>query len=499
MLQPSRLVPPPPLRATRRRPERRTLGPSTALFAEALGRPLFPWQRYVADVSGEIDEQTGELAYDTIVVTVQRQAGKTSLVAPLATRVCLSGKRRRAWFTAQTGQAAGEWMRDEYAEGILGDAPVFAGRWTQKLRAGAEEVRWPAARSFFRVFPPTRKAIHGKQSDLVVIDEAWAHSLEGGDELLTAATATQSTRPNAQVWITSTAGDRDSEWFLAQVLDGRAAAAEDTGTGIAFFEWGIGDDVDPDDLAAVAAAHPAVKPWGLIDERFLVAERRRLGPDRFARNYGNRWVAVTESVIPASRWRAAAWRPDREGDWPSPSGSVVLGFDVGMDRSDAAITATWRHGGRVHHDVVEHRPGAAWLPQRVLELRDAWAPAAITHERHGPVLDVADEVARLLDPTGEGEPLWTAAGLDYPAACQRFLADVVDGRMRHPGHEALDDAALAAARRRVGDSWVWSRRESGGSIAALVAATVGAWALDHAPAEEALPAFRALDEDGDPY
>lgn len=495
MLQPSRLAPPPPLRATRRRPERRTQGGADALFAEALGRPFFPWQRYVADVAGEIDEETGLLAYDTVIVTVQRQAGKTSLIAPMATRVCLSGRARRVWFTAQTGKDAGEWLRDEYAGGCLADASVFAGKWVQKLRPGSEEVRWPASRSFFRVFPPQRDAIHGKQSDRIFIDEGWAHSLERGDELLTAATATQSTRPNAQVWILSTAGDASSEWFLAQVLDGRAAVLEDSGRGVAFFEWGIDDDVDVDDLEAVAAAHPAVKPFGLIDPAFLAAERRRLGPDRFARNYGNRWVAVTQSVIPASRWRATTW----PGTWPKPSGRVVLGFDVGMERADAAITATWRHEGRVLHDVVEHRPGADWLPARMLELRDAWHPAAITHERHGPVLDVADEVARLLDPHREGEPLWTAAGLDYPAACQRFLADVMDDRMRHPDHKALTDAATAAARRRVGDSWVWSRRESGGSIAALVAATVGAWALDHAPLEEALPAFRALDEDGDPY
>lgn len=50
---------PPLMRAgTRRDPSRRTDGNVVARTAELLGKPLLPWQRYVADVAGELDDAT---------------------------------------------------------------------------------------------------------------------------------------------------------------------------------------------------------------------------------------------------------------------------------------------------------------------------------------------------------------------------------------------------------------------------------------------------------
>ena len=64
------------------------------------------------------------------------------------------------------------------------------------------------------------------------------------------------TRPGAQLWIVSTKGD-DASAFL----DGYIAMGEESltipGTRVCIVDYGIGDDVDPEDLDAVAAAHPA--------------------------------------------------------------------------------------------------------------------------------------------------------------------------------------------------------------------------------------------------
>ena len=52
---------PAPLWATERTPERPTYGPIVARAAELMGRPLFPHQRYVVDVLGEVQsEQAGD-------------------------------------------------------------------------------------------------------------------------------------------------------------------------------------------------------------------------------------------------------------------------------------------------------------------------------------------------------------------------------------------------------------------------------------------------------
>ena len=57
---------------TRRDPSRRTDGGNVAAFAAFLHTPLLPWQRYVADVAGEIDPDTGSYYYDTVILSTQR-------------------------------------------------------------------------------------------------------------------------------------------------------------------------------------------------------------------------------------------------------------------------------------------------------------------------------------------------------------------------------------------------------------------------------------------
>jgi hypothetical protein len=50
-------------------------GPAVARVANALGTPLMPWQRYVADVGGEVDHR-GRFVYPLVIVTVPRQSGR---------------------------------------------------------------------------------------------------------------------------------------------------------------------------------------------------------------------------------------------------------------------------------------------------------------------------------------------------------------------------------------------------------------------------------------
>ena len=68
---------------TRRDETRRTLGPRLAGIAAMMGTPLIPWQRYVADVACEIDEDTGTFHYNTVVISTPRQCGKSALVDSL--------------------------------------------------------------------------------------------------------------------------------------------------------------------------------------------------------------------------------------------------------------------------------------------------------------------------------------------------------------------------------------------------------------------------------
>lgn len=441
-----------------------------------MGRPFMPWQQAAADVLLEVDD-LGRYWYRTGVVSVQRQAGKTLWVGAVEEHRALTIRDARVWHTAQTGLDAAEWLRDEHVP-MLASGPL-AGRFKPRMSQGSESVRWPAASGgILRIFPPTRDALHGKQSDLVVVDEAWALSARRGAELLQAVTPTQATRPGAQVLIVSAAGTAESD-FLAGWLDrARAAALHDPDSRVALVDYGIAPDVDPADLPAVAAAHPA---YGrTVDLEHLAAALDQLGPDEFARAYGNRPTRTAVRLIPAELW-------DRAATSLSAPGGIAFGFDAAPDRADAAVVSAGRlDDGRVVLEVVEHRPGGvAWLPARVGELVTKWHPVAPpAFDGRGPAGAAGDQLSLA------GVDVDALGARDYATACAQLLDGLAAGRIVHRRHLALDTAVAGAASRSLGDAWAWGRRASAGSISALVAATLALWALEHAPAPRPRPTIR---------
>src|SRR5215472_14437797 len=390
---------PPPTFATARTAERRSFGPAVAKLAGAMGRPLMPWQRQVADVALEVDD-AGRFVYKQVVVTVPRQSGKTTLFGAVMEHRAMTTPLGRVWFTQQSGKDAVDWLINEHWPML---AP-FVGAARLRRAAGSEHVGWPSG-GLVRPFPPTPAGLHGKLSDLVVIDEPWAFDLVKGRQLDQAVVPTQATKPNAQVWKVSTAGDAASVWWLGTVEAGRAAAAAGRTSGLAYFEWACPDRLDPCDEASWPVFHPA---FGLtVGAEAMRSAFELLGPDEFARAYGNRWVSTVARVIPAQAWLAAA--DDRQ---PMPqAGQVAVGFDVAVDRSDAAIVAAWCDGSVVRVEVADWREGTGWLPDRLRALCERWGPLDVAYDAAGPALDVADELTR------SGLALSPLKARDFAAAC----------------------------------------------------------------------------------
>jgi hypothetical protein len=437
-----------------------------AELAAAVGKPFLPWQRLVADVALEVDA-AGRFAYQLVIITVPRQSGKTTLFGEVADHRALVVPRARVWFTQQSGKHAVDWLINEHWP-LLGP---FVPKVHLRRAAGSEHIKWLPSGGLIRPFPPTPDGLHGKTSDLVVVDEPWAFDLVRGTQLDQAIVPTQAARPNAQVWKVSTAGDATSIWWLGTVEAGRAAVKAGRDRGIAYFEWSCPDGLDPTEAGSWPEYHPAF--GRTIGADAMGAALDMLGPDEFARAYGNRWVSTAARVIPLAAWRAAA---DDGLELPAP-GDMALAFDVAIDRSDAAVVAAWRlEDGTACVEVADYRPGVGWLPDRLAELTERWRPRAVAYDAAGPALDVADVLAR-----GGAEPDGLKAR-EYAAACAGLLEALTaePPKVRYRPHEALDVAAAAAARRALGDAWAWGRRQSNLSISSLTAATVAVWAYDHA-------------------
>jgi hypothetical protein len=454
-----------PARFLTPRSERKSMGPAVARVAQALGTPLMPWQRYVADVGGEVDDR-GRFVYPLCIVTVPRQSGKTTLMLAQSVQRCLMESRRKTWHTAQTGQAARKKWR-ELADTVTGSplAGLVAG--TPRKAAGNEALVFVNG-SELRPHPPTRDGLHGEQGDHNDIDEAWAYDELQGADVMQAIRPTHATRPGAQTWVWSTRGDRSSTWFHGLIEQGYAGLG-----GVALFDFGIPDDADPGDIDVIARHHPALG-W-TIEREFLVSEQAGMPPGEYARAYGNRPTGAGERVLPADRWNAARILT------PLPDGRPAYGLAVAGDGSAGALfAAVIDSAGRPVLDLVEARPGRSWLVDRVLTLRDAGQGVAV--DRRGPAAPVADQLELA------GVELLKLGATDVTAGCQDFYDRVTDPaapRLLHRSCEPLDEAVDTAQRRFAHDGgWLWKRNPWS---APLEAATLAAWAVARNPEPEQQP------------
>lgn len=477
-----------------------------------MGKPLIPWQRAAVDVALELNPD-GSWAYTIVIVSVQRQAGKTTMFGPVAHERAAVDRDAKCWWTAQTRQDARDsWMDmwDQVKRSPLGSAA--------KVREsnGSEAVSYPSGGSF-RVFAPTEDALHGKANALVAIDEAWAFDLVAGEALDQAILPTFTTT-GGQLWIISTAGTAASLWLLDYIERGRAAVAAGRRDTVCLIEYGVPADtaarVDeamtrykeaetvatpatpvPAEiesayeaaLAELLEHHPAAPRYGgYLRVPALRQAAEKMTPAAFLRAYGNHWTGATDQVIPAHAY--AATRVPATA-WPAPdAGSVTLSIDVAIDGESGSINATWRPDptGPVYLDVVDERPGTDWMAARVVELRDRWrVTGPVAHDSSGPVLDVADQVRRLIG----ADQVRALTMREYLTACSGLLAAFRSGDVRHCGRPALDAAVAAAAKRPVGDGgWAFGRVLSPASIAPLVAAAVGRFAHLNAPPPPVKPA-----------
>jgi len=457
------------------------------LSRAALRRPFIPSQRVVADLIGEhrpptpaevgvrvaVQGMARGLAASTpirsrslVVLTEQRQTGKSEMIKAVMLDAALFGRSRRVWYTAQSGlYARGKWA--ELAGDLCAAGSPLAGYVAVRWRAGDEAITFPNG-STICPFPPTRDALHSKQGDLIVVDEGWKHDPIRGAELVQAISPTMQTRPGAQLIIASTMGTAASSWFHSYVDRGRAGDA-----GVTYVEYGIGDDADPDDLDAVVAAHPGV--GYLTTEAFVRGERANLTRNEYARAYGNARTASDERYIGASLWAMGATDA-------APDGPLVLAGAIAADRSRAAILAF--AGGIA--EVIDSRPGHEWAGPRLVELAQRWRPVAVDVHRVGPSGTLYDHAA------SAGVKLADTTAVDYATACVALMDRLAAGTIRYRRHVNLDAAADAATPVPTGDGgWRWGRRASGGPIPELEALTLAAWLDDHRPAAPVKPAAYA--------
>jgi Phage Terminase len=431
-------------------------------LAQLAGLDLDPWEAMVLDGSlGERED--GLWAAPEVGVIVPRQNGKgTILEARELAGLYLLGERLIVHSAHEFSTAAEHFRR---LLGLIEGCPDLDRRVKQVRRSHGEEGI--TLRGGQRILFKTRSkaTARGFSADLIVLDEAMFLT----DAMLAALVPTMSARPNPQTWFTGSAVDQlvhDGDPF-ARVRE-RGHRGDDA---LAFYEWSAEGKIEDaakiaDDREAWAQANPALGVR--ITAAHIERERRSMDVRSFAveRLGVGDWPATAEigyRRIPEDVWRKLRDRTSKI------AGRVAFAVDTRPDRSASVIAAAGlREDGHRHVEVVDQRPGTAWVAERLVELLDRHGNVGVALDGNGPAAALLAELQR------EGLTVEEPPAREIARTCGTFVDLCVRNDLHHLGTTELSDAVRGAGTRQVGGdgSWVWSRRDSSTDCTPLMAATL---------------------------
>lgn len=425
---------------------RSSSGPEAVELAAACGLILDDWQAAALDVAMS-ERANGSWAASDVALIASRQNGKNGIVeARELLGLALLGEsiiHTSHWFPT---------TRESYFRllTLIEAHPDVSSLVTAKWATPAQgyEIRFRGG-GRIRFIARTRTSGRGLTGDLLIFDEAQDLSDDAQGALLPSISA----RPGSQAWYLGSAPNLDSAVFHRIRRRGRAG-----GEGrLAYLEYSAAPDASLDDRRAWAQANPAL---GIrITEEAIESERAVMSDEMFARERLSISPDINESsVFPGSAWSNVCHEEARA----TPG---VFAFDANPERSAAGIVVV---GPGPIVEVSDYRPGVSWLLERVPELATKYE-AAFAVDGKGPAASLIDELER------RGVTVVPVDSGDLPGACGSFFDAVVEASIEVRSDTDLDAAVQGAAKRPVGDAWVWGRKTSRADISLLMAATVGLW------------------------
>lgn len=365
----------------------------------------------------------------------------------------------------------------------------------------------PGQRLRFRT--RTKGGGRGFTGDCLILDEAMY--LDGTQ--ISALLPTLSARPNPQVWVTGSAGDKESTHFgrmrsraIKGIKDREGNRVPDPK--LFFAEWSIDGHKDDcpkdcnehderDSVESYAKANPGLGIRLSVD--FCEVERGSMEPEKF-----------DQERLGIGDWPEDddAWQSIDEDAWNSRidqrselKGKFVIGIDTTPDwRYSAMVAAGNNEDGMEHVEItvgkgkedkleVHHQPGYKWTLDVLSKMIKAGnKPVCV-------VIDKASPAGSLI-PHIENElrlKVVTPQSRELAQACGEFKSAVMPRRgeratLVHLDQPGLRTACAGAVERDMADMWAWTRRNSSTDISPLVAATLAKWGFkNHGLKKSAAP------------
>lgn len=475
----------PPRWTSKRNLDLPTHGHLDVQVAQLLGWNLFRWQEEASMLAGEHDPVTLRPRFRTVGCSVARQNGKTSWILTRIARQMLPGGQHVAYTAQDRSLARTKW--EEHVE-LLMETP-FASRVKHvSYQRNQEKLLMKNGSWYIPVTPSAKKAARSLSLDLAIADEAYAHTTMG---LAGAIRNTLLTRPLAQFYLTSNAGDETSLLWRHYTDLGRASITDPDAT-ICWIEYASPDDASRFNPVAIRAANPSAGEPGGVDWEALQVEVRESDEATVRRENMNLWTASSGAGL--AQWWNAAKRPDvTVGSVLEAGGRIVFGLDFEPERDGGALTVC---------AILDDEEGLRVCPIEVVAVADdpvtmeglvqRAADNAIKHEAFvavgasSPAASAIPDLERLTKRTIRGKKKGSReqSSLCFPVTAQgtsravgAFHDAVVSAKIAHAGDPVLTSAVAAVIRREVGDAFVWERRDptGEGKPSLVTSATMAHW------------------------
>ncbi|WP_435215898.1 terminase [Streptomyces sp. bgisy034] len=472
-------------------PSASTAGQEAIDLARKAGLKLDPWQQHVLRV-GMAEKADGSWAAFEVAVNVPRQNGKGAIIEARELWGLFIGGEELILHSAHEFKTAKNAFRR--IERLIRQTPDLHKRVKQYRQTVGEEWIELHSGAMLRFIARSKGSGRGFSGWSNMLDE----DMILGDNEMDALLPTMAAIDDPQIWYLGSAGIGAPSVQLAR-LRRRALAAIEAGVpdpSLAYMEWSADLHVrecpkdcdrhdDPDSDETVRKSNPALGHRltlpKVANERATLSKegyaRERLGVGEYPSDEEDAWQVIGKDV-----WEALA---DEESQ---PDDPVALAVDVTPERSHASICVAGRCGDGVHVEVIDNRPGTAWVAERLLELAQRHGPRCLVIDSGSPAAALIAEIMQKLkvDPdeeVAEDEepqllvPVVQMKTRDVVQATGQFYDAVAAARVSHLDQAPLSTALAGARKRELGEAWAWARKGVGVDITPLVGVTEARWGL----------------------
>lgn len=478
------------------------LGDDAIELAAAAGLELLPWERFILKQSLGIRDDGKYSAFEVGLI-VSRQNGKGSILeARELAGLFLLGEKLIIHSAHEFATSIEAFTRITQ---LIENTPELDSQVARMPHSHGEEGIELKNGQRLKFRTRTKGGGRGFSGDCVILDEA----MYLGTTQISALRPTVMARPNPQIWVTGSAGNKEST-YLGKI---RSRGIANSDPRLFFVEYSIDgctDFCEPElkdyrcpehdsiaDPASWAKANPSMgatiakndrddlgnvvrSEFQILTEENIFGELGSMDVETFKMER----LGIGDYPTDAENWEIISedsWLA-RTTETMSPRSNIVFAVDTNPERSYTCIMAIGAdENGQVVCEItsdvngeVDYRPGTSWVLPRLKQL---WK----RHKAKGVVIDIAGHAAEF-KPGLEAERIKVISPTtrEYAQSCGRMYTALVPGRNNtpyawHRDQEDLNNAVRGAGKRPLAGLWALTRQSSATDISPFVCLTIGLW------------------------